>query len=51
MRTLIVDDNIGSRTILLKIMKKLSDCEESDGGQDAITTTLNFFCKYWMTGS
>ena len=36
MRTLIVDDNIGSRTVLLKVMEKISECEESDGGQDAI---------------
>ena len=36
MRTLIVDDNIGSRTVLLKMMEKLSECEEADGGQDAI---------------
>jgi len=36
MRTLIVDDNISNRTVLLKIMEKMSECEESDGGQDAI---------------
>ena len=42
MRTLIVDDNIGSRTVLLKMMEKLSECEEADSGQDAIKKFEDF---------
>ena len=42
MLTLIVDDNIGSRTVVLKIMEKISDCEEADSGQQAIVKFEEF---------